>query len=133
MQSMANPTERNLAYGFGLVGGVLVIAAAVVSAITAAIDYAAGHPAAAGPATAAVVLFVLGGLVLFFAYLGQRAWRDRPIATGIVLIVLAAVGWGVLGFGANVVALIGAILVLVAGVLYLIEPATALVQPNPAS
>lgn len=133
MQSMANPTERNLAYGLGLIGGILVLAAALISAVVAAIDYAAGHPFPSGPITAAVILFVLGGLVLFFAYLGQKAWRDRPIATGVVLVVLAAVTWAVVGLGVHVIALVGAILVLVAGILYLIEPATDLVRNSATS
>ncbi|MGI0054566.1 MAG: hypothetical protein ACREB9_01925 [Thermoplasmata archaeon] len=120
---MSDLTERSLAYGFGLIGGVLMIAAALVSAVFAIIDFAVGHPSATGPMTAAVVLFVLGGLVLFFSYLGQREWRDRPLASGIVLVVLAAIGLGALGFGANVIALVGAIFALVAGVLFLIEPA----------
>ena len=132
---MANPTERNLAYGFGLVGGILILAAALVAGIVAAVNYAStsGHPFPAGPITGAVILFVLGGLVLFFVYLGQKTWRDRPIATGVVLVVLAAVTWGVMGLGANVIALIGAILVLVAGILYLIEPATSLVRSSATS
>ena len=125
MQSMANPTERNLAFGFGLGGGVLMIAAAIVSAITAGINYANGHTNVTTAVTATVVLFVIGGLVLLFAYLGQKAWRDRPIATGVVLVVLAAVGWGLLGLGANAIALVGAILALVAGILFLIEPVTS--------
>lgn len=132
---MSNPTERNLAYGFGLIGGVLIWVAALIAAVVAVARYSSnsGGPYPAGPISAAVILFVLGGLVLFFAYLGQRAWRDRPIVTGVVLVVLAAVTWGILGFGADAVALIGAIFVLVAGVLYLIEPATHLVRTTATS
>lgn len=122
-----------MAHGFGLVGGILLFAAALVSAIVAIGDYAAGHPTPTGPITASVILFVLGGLVLFFAYLGQGAWRDRPITTGILLVVLGAISWGVFGLGANVIALVGAILILVAGILYLIEPATNLVRNTATS
>ena len=131
MQKMANSTERTLGFGFGLVGGVLMIAAAIVAAVSAAVNYAAAHAATSAitaSTTASVVLFVLGGLVLFFAYMGQKAWRDRPIASGIVLVVLAAVGLGVLGLGEGGIALVGAILVLIAGVLYLIEPATTMAR-----
>ena len=130
---MANPTERKLAYGFGLIGGVLLLAAALVSAIGAGVDYAVGHPLATAPITAAVILFVLGGLVLFFTYLGERAWQDRPIAVGVVLVVLAAISWGVLGLGANVIALVGAVLALVAGNHYLIEPAAGLARSSATS
>ena len=131
MQKMANSTARNLGFAFGLVGGGLLIAAAIVAAVSAGIDYASAHAATAAitaSTTASVVLFVLGGLVLFFAYLGQKAWRDRPIASGIVLVVLAAVGLGVLGLGAGGIALVGAILVLIAGVLFLVEPATTMAR-----
>jgi CHASE2 domain-containing sensor protein len=73
--------------------------------------------------SAAVILFVVGGLALFFAYLGHKAWSDRPLASGILLVLLAGIGWLVLGLGGNVIALIGALFVFLAGVLMLIEPA----------
>jgi len=58
-----------------------------------------------------------------FAHLGEHGWKDRPLATGALLVVLAAVGWVALGLGTNLLALVGGILALLAGVLYVIEPA----------
>jgi hypothetical protein len=123
MQKMVELTERRLGYGFGLLGGGLILLGALVSLVTGAIDLVASHPfGALGAMSAAVILFVVGGLALFFAYLGHRAWSDRPLASGILLVLLAGIGWLVLGLGGNVIALIGALFVFLAGVLMLIEP-----------
>jgi hypothetical protein len=123
MQNMVEITERRLGYGFGLLGGLMILLGALVSLVVGTVDLVVGRPfGAAGEASAAVVLIVVGGLALFFAYLGHRAWSDRPVASGILLVLLAVVGWAVLGLGANVIALIGALFVFLAGVLFLIEP-----------
>ncbi len=66
---------------------------------------------------------MVGALVLMFAHLGEHSWKERPLASGVMLVVLAVIGWAVLGMGANVLALVGGIFALLAGVLYLIEPA----------
>jgi hypothetical protein len=101
----------------------MILLGALISLVVGTVDLVVGRPfGAAGEASAAVVLFVVGGLALFFTYLGHRAWSDRPIASGILLVLLAVVGWAVLGLGANVIALIGALFVFLAGVLFLIEP-----------
>jgi hypothetical protein len=124
MQKMVELTERKLGYGFGLLGGVLILLGALLSWTTGAIDLIAHHPfGALGAMSAAVILFVVGGLALFFAYLGHKAWSDRPLVSGILLVLLAGIGWLVLGLGGNVIALIGALFVFLAGVLMLIEPA----------
>jgi hypothetical protein len=134
MQKMVELTERRLGYGFGLLGGGLILLGALLSVVTGAIDLVARHPfGALGAMSGAVVLFVVGGLALFFAYLGHGAWRDRPLASGILLVLLAGVGWLVLGLGGNVIALIGALFVFLAGVLMLIEPTRHAVSAAVAS
>jgi hypothetical protein len=120
---MANLTERTLGFGFGLLGGGLIVLAAIVSLVVGAVDLVTGRTfGALSAGTEAVVLFVVGALALLFAYLAHRSWKDRPIVSGVLLVVIAAVGWGVLGFGGSVIALIGAIFVFLAGVLYLLVP-----------
>lgn len=120
---MSNLTERNLGFGFGLLGGGLVVLAGLVSLVVGAVDLAMGRLFGAMSAgTEGVVLLVIGGLALLFAYLAHRAWKDRPIVGGVLLVVIAALGWGVLGLGANVIALVGAIFVFLSGVLFLVEP-----------
>jgi hypothetical protein len=64
----------------------------------------------------------MAALVLVFAHLGEHAWKDKPGTTGLILLVLALVGWIGLGVGSNVVSLVGALLTVVGGVLYLIGP-----------
>ena len=120
---MTNWTERNLGYGLGLVGGGLILLGAIVSGVIGLVDLAVGHLfGAAASVGEAAVLFVVGGLAVLFAYLGYRPWSNRPIAAGVLLVVLGALAWGAMGFGANLIALIGALLVLLGGVLYLVVP-----------
>ncbi len=121
---MTNLTERTLAFGFGLLGGALMLLGSLMTFVLAGVDFALGHAHGAISSVAlGVVLLVVGVLVLFFAYLGHRVWTDRPLASGILLVTLAAVGWAFLGLGANVVALVGALFAFLGGILYLVEPA----------
>jgi hypothetical protein len=116
-------TERTMGHLFGLIGGLLIVVGGLVAAAFGIADLIVGHTlAGAGAVAEAIVLFVVGALVLLFAHMGEHAWRDRAFASGVMLVILAIVGWAVLGLGSNVVALIGGIFALLAGVLYLIEP-----------
>jgi len=121
---MANLTERRLGYGFGLLGGGLILLGSLVSLFVGMVDLAVGRPSGAlSSGSLAIVLFVIGGLAIFFAWLARHDWADRPLASGVLLVVISAVGWAFLGLGANVIALVGAIFVFVGGVLFLVEPA----------
>lgn len=121
---METTTERTIGHLFGLAGGLLIVVGGLVAGIFGIANLALGHVfGAAGAFAEAVVLFVVGALVLLFAHLGEHAWKDRPLATGVMLVLLAVIGWAVLGMGANLLAIVGGILALLAGVLYLIEPA----------
>ena len=120
---MTNLTERRLAYGFGLLGGALIALGGLVALVLSVFDLALGRfVGSLSAGSDAVVLFVVAGLALVFAYLAHRAWKDRPIVSGVLLVVIAAIGWGVLGLGSSVLALVGAIFVFLAGILYLVEP-----------
>jgi hypothetical protein len=120
---METSTERGVGHVLALVGGLMIGIGGLLALIFGFADLALGRTfGAAGAVSQAFVLFVVGGLVLLFAYLGERAWKDRPLTTGVLLVVLALVGWVALGLGSNVLALVGGILALVAGLLYLIEP-----------
>jgi hypothetical protein len=122
MESTAN-TERTLGHLFGLVGGLLILIGGLVALAFGIADLVVSHAfAAAGALSEAIVLFVVGALVLLFAHLGEHGWKDRTFAAGLMLVILAVIGWAVLGLGSNVVALIGGVLTLLGGVLYLIEP-----------
>jgi hypothetical protein len=121
---MRDLTERRLGWGFGLLGGVLIMIGAIVSGLVGTFDLAMGRFAGAlGAGSEAVLLFAVGALALFFAYLAHRPWSDRPLIVGILLVVIAAIGWGVTGLGGNVIALLGALFVFLAGLLFLLQPA----------
>lgn len=89
---------------------------------------------AAAAVSGAIVLFVVGVLVLLFTHLGEHGLKERPFTTGVMLVVLAIVGWAALGLGSNVVAIVGGVFALMGGVLYLIEPtrhvASAIISPS---
>ncbi len=121
---MSDLTEQRLGFGFGVLGGALIALGGIVSLFVSAIDLAFGHPfGALGALSAAVVLFVVGGLAIFFAYIGHRHWNSRPLTSGVLLVVLAILGWLVVGVGGNLLGLIGSLFVFLAGVLFLLEPA----------
>ena len=132
---MSDLTEQRLGYGFGVLGGVLIALGGLVSLIISAADLVLGRPLGAlGAASEAVVLFVVGALAVFFAWIGHRGGATRPITSGVILVVLAVLGWAVLGVGSDLLALIGSLFVLLAGVLFLLEPAkraaSAVVSPT---
>lgn len=121
---MAEITEQRLGFLFGLLGGALIALGGLVSLAFGARDLLLGHyPGAIGAASAGIVLFVLAGLALLFAWLGHRTWSSRPLASGVILVVLAFLAWVVVGVGANLLAIVGSLFVFLAGVLYLLEPA----------
>src|SRR5258708_28887271 len=104
---MTSFTERSIGYLFGLLGGALLEVGGIVSFLYGAIDIAFGRSGAAlGAGAEGLVLLVVGGLALFFAYLARGPWRDQPLASGILLVVTAAIGWGGLALGGNVLALL---------------------------
>jgi len=126
---MSDLTERKLGWGFGLLGGVLIVVAAIVSVLVGTVDLVTGRFGGALDAgTEAILLFAVGALGLFFSYLAYRPWSDHPITPGVLLVVIAAIGWGVFGLGGNVIALLGALFVFLAGLLFLLRPAVASVK-----
>lgn len=112
-----------MGYAFGLVGGLLFLAAGLVAVAAGIADLIIGHAfGAIGAWTQAVVLFVVGGISLLFVYLARRDWSARPVVSGTMLAVTGAIGWGVLLVGPSLLGLLAAVLVFLAGVLYLVEP-----------
>ena len=126
---MSDLTERKLGWGFGLLGGVLIVAAALARVLVGTLDLVTGQFAGAlGAGGEAILLFAIGALALFFSYLAYRPWSDHPITAGVLLVVIAAIGWGVFGLGGSVIALLGALFVFLAGLLFLLQPAVASVK-----
>ncbi|HEV2316173.1 MAG TPA: hypothetical protein VGV89_01170 [Thermoplasmata archaeon] len=116
-------TERKLGYAFGLLGGGLTALAGLFSLVLGAVDLATGRMfGALASGTAGIALLVVGGLALLFAYLAYRDWSDRPLVAGVLLVVLAAISWALLGLGGNVLSILGGIFVFLAGVLFMVGP-----------
>lgn len=121
---MTDNPEQRLGYLFGLVGGVLLALGGLVSLVVGVSDMVLGRSIAAVNAEgSAVALFVVGGLTVFFAWLGRHTWSSRPLTAGVLLVALALVGWLVMGVGGSVLALIGGLFAFLAGILYLLDPA----------
>jgi len=118
-------SDRGLGHLFGIVGGVLIWIGGVVAVAIGIAHALLGQPLGLQIAaySEAILLFVVGGLVLLFTRLGASPGTDRALTSGVLLVVLAVIGWAVLGLGANIVALIGGLFAFLAGLLYLIEPA----------
>ncbi len=126
---MSDLTERKLGWGFGLLGGVLLVAAAIVGALIGTFDLVTGRlNGALNAGTEAVLLLAIGALALLFSYLAYRPWKEHPITASILLVVVAAIGWGVLGLGGSVIALLGALCMFLAGLLFLLQPALSSVK-----
>jgi hypothetical protein len=118
-------SDRGVAHLFGIVGGVLIGIGGIFAVAVGIADAVLGRPIGVEIAalSEAILLFVVGGLVLLFSHFASGSWRERPLTSGILLVVLAVLGWGFLGLGSNLLALVGGLFALLAGVLYLIEPA----------
>jgi hypothetical protein len=116
---MTGEGERRIGFVFGALGGLFLFLAAIVRFLVGALFLATGHTGVGAGSIAQSVLFlVLGLMILFFSFVGQRRGSDRALACGIVLIVLALVGWFALGLGTSILAILGALFALIAGILY---------------
>jgi len=114
--------ERNLGFLFGGLGALLLVVAGVLDFFGAFVSIALGfgHPAL-GLFTRSVIDVIVGLLVGLFALYGRSVDRDRTFSAGVVLIVLAVVGWFGLGLGADIVGLLGALFALIGGILYVLS------------
>jgi len=113
---------RGLALIFGILGALILVVGGVIDFVGGFVFLAlglGGH--ALGAWYRSVVYVVVGLLMGFFAILGRRGERDRAVAAGVVLVVLAVVGWFGLGFGGEVLALLAALFGLISGILYLVS------------
>ena len=120
---MAEPEFRNIAFLMGLLGALLLILAAVVDFVGGIIFLALNHAtyALVGAWAHSVIFAVVGVVIGLFAVIGRSSSRDGRVGSGVVLVVLAVVGWFGLGFGGELLALLGALFTLLAGILYLVS------------
>ncbi|HXW67661.1 MAG TPA: hypothetical protein VEL82_07300 [Thermoplasmata archaeon] len=113
--------DRDIAFILGALAALLLILAGGLRLVLGFAFLATGTPhLGLGELGSALVFIVLGLLVGFFAILGRSRGAERSLAVGVVLIVLAIVGWLGLGFAGSILALLAAVLALVAGILFVV-------------
>lgn len=118
---MASSRDRDLAFLFGVLAAVLLLVEGVIDFFGGFVLLAFGSGVhALGAWDRSVIDVVVGLVVGLFAFLGRSGTSDRTLAAGVVLVVLAIVGWFGLGFSNGVLALVAALFSLTAGVLYVV-------------
>jgi hypothetical protein len=118
---MSLESDRRLALVFGVIAAVLLIADAVLRFLVGIAFLATGRGLAAlGSVDEAVIFLVVGLVIGFFAILGRSRTAERNLAVGIILVVLAIVGWLALGFSTSLLAILAAVFTLIAGILFLV-------------
>ncbi|MGA8710313.1 MAG: hypothetical protein WB786_03670 [Thermoplasmata archaeon] len=119
---MSSSGDRNLGFLFGALGAVFLVAAGVVDFLGGFVFLAfglGGH--AIGAWDRSLVNVVVGVIVGLFTFVGRSGGKDRAVTAGVILVVLAIVGWLGLGLAGGVLELLGALFALIAGILYLLS------------
>ena len=112
---------RGLAFLFGLLAALLFVVAGVVDLVGGVVFFAFGHGGPAiGALSRSVIDVVFGILVGGFTIFGHSGVRDRAVAAGVILVVLALLSWLALGVG-GLLGLFAALFALIAGILYLVS------------
>jgi len=116
--------ERKIGAAFGLIGAVLLVVDALLDLVRGVVYLAIGRGARAfAPFDQALVFIVIAAVVAGFSLLGGMRRQERALVAGAVLVVVALVGWLLLGFGSGVLALLGSVLILLGGVVFLASSA----------
>ena len=122
---MPSEGNRGLAFLFGVLSAIFFIIAAAVNFIGGFVFLIAfgsgGH--ALGAWGRSVIDVVVALMVGLFTVLGRSSDHDRTLAAGIILVVLAFIGWFALGLTGEILALVGVLFALIAGILYLVSSA----------
>ncbi len=113
--------DRRIAFALGLIAALLLLVTALLHLVVGIGFLVTGSVhTGAGSIGSAVVDAVVALLIGLFAFLGQARGSERSVLAGVVLVVLAVVGWIALGFGGDLFAILAALLALVAGVVFLL-------------
>jgi hypothetical protein len=118
---MTDTSTRRLGFLFGILAAVLLVLAAVFQFVLGVVFLTTGR-AVGGLSSlgSAIVLVVVALLIGFFAFLGRSRSADYPLVAGIVLIVIAVVGW-LWGFGGGLFGVLAGLFALIAGILFLVS------------
>lgn len=130
---MSELSEHRVGTLLGYLGAALFAIGAIVALLNGAIALAGGRVfGAMGLWVESVLLLVVGGLAAFFVWLARHDWQARPASSGIMLVLVSLISAVVLGFGANLLGLIGAVLVFLAGALCLVQPVQKMIAAVPS-
>ncbi len=118
---MSAQGDRRIASIFGFLGAAFLGVEGLVSLLLGVVYLTVGRGGRAfGAFDEALLLLAVALVVGFFAALGNSRGSERSLGVGVVLVVLAVVGWAVLGFGSGVLALLGTVMVLVSGIVFMV-------------
>jgi hypothetical protein len=118
---MPGTSNRGLAFLFGILAAIVLILVGIVDFVGGFVFLALGSGSHALGAWSRSVVYVIVGLIFgLFAFIGHSGGDDRRIAAGVILVVLAVVGWFGLGFAGDLLALLAALFALISGILYLV-------------
>lgn len=113
--------ERRLAMVFGILGALLLVLEGLIELVAGVVLIALGHGLAAlGTWQHAVIVLVVGVIVGLFTAYGKSSARDRALTAGVILVVIALIGWIAFGLAAGILGILGTLLVLIAGILFLL-------------
>jgi hypothetical protein len=118
---MSSTDDRRIAFILGILAAILLLISALLHFVVGVgLLVTSGARLGVGSIGSSVVDVVVALLIGFFSVLGRAPGHDRSVAAGVVLVVLAVVGWLALGFGGELFALLASVLALIAGVLFLV-------------
>jgi hypothetical protein len=119
---MPSAGSERLAFLLGALAAILLILAGVIDFVGGFVFLAlglGGH--ALGSWSRSILDVVVGIVVGVFAVIGHSGGSDRTLTAGVILVVLAVVGWFGLGFAGSILELLAALFALLSGILYLIS------------
>ena len=117
---MPGDGDRRLAVIFGLIAAALLVLDAILRFAIGILFLATGRGFLGLGSFAGSILFVVVGLLVgFFAVVGQSRQADRSLGVGVVLVVIAVLGWLVLGFSGSLLAILAGVFTLISGILFL--------------
>jgi len=118
---MADGGDRRIGFLFGVLGAVLFVLSGLLRLVSGAVVLALGHGVrAVGDWDHAVLLIGVGLIVGVFALMGRGRARDSSVMAGVILVVIALVGWLALGFAGGLLSLLGLVCVLIGGLVFLL-------------
>ena len=119
---MATEGNRRIGMLFGLISAVLLVLDGIVSIVRGFLFLALGYGfrLVSAELGQSILFIVLGLVVGFLALYGRSRGEDHSVVSGVALLVLAVVGWLLLGLGAGLLGILAAVFALLGGIFFLV-------------